>query len=197
MAAAASNFSGQVPGNNRGKSRYRGRRGNNEGMIRLRKDGRWEARVSVPGEKRKCFYGHRREDVARQVSVALRDLQKGIGPIRDERLTVSRFLQDWIARLDVRTNSYFYDEQMVRLHIVPRLGRIPLARLSPAHVRKCLDDLLESELSSTTVRHVYDVLHTALEYAVKSELVQRNVADAVKPPRRAEHEMQVLTSDQA
>jgi integrase len=183
MAVATSTFSGQVTGNSRGKTRYRGRRGNNEGMIRLRSDGRWEARVSVPGEKRKCFYGHKREDVARQVSVALRDLQKGIGPIRDERLTVSRFLQDWIAcvRLDVRTNSFFYDEQMVRLHIAPRLGRIPLARLSPAHVRKCLDDLLETELSSTTVRHVHDVLHTALEYAVDNELVQRNVADAVTP----------------
>jgi len=44
---------------------------------------------------------------------------------------------------------------------------------------------------------VYGVLHKALEDALRLGHVQRNVSDAVTPPRRADQEMQVLTSDQA
>jgi hypothetical protein len=42
---------------------------------------------------------------------------------------------------------------------------------------------LESGLSSTTVHHIHATLHAALESAVALDLVVRNVADRVTPPR--------------
>ena len=38
-----------------------GRRGNNEGTIRKRSDGRWEARITLEGGNTKCYYGKTRQ----------------------------------------------------------------------------------------------------------------------------------------
>ena len=65
-----------------------GKRGNNEGTITKRKDGRWEARVSLPDGKRKCYYGKTRQDVAWQLAQAQHDLGHGL-PIVGERQTVA------------------------------------------------------------------------------------------------------------
>jgi integrase len=54
-----------------------------------------------------------------------------------------------------------------------------------------------SGLSSTTVRHLHAVLHTALVQAVKHGLVARNVCDLVDPPRFASHERRTLTAEEA
>src|SRR5262245_14424320 len=48
-----------------------GRRGNNEGSIAKRGDGRWQGSVTVEGGKRKYFYGKTRQEVARRLSEAL------------------------------------------------------------------------------------------------------------------------------
>src|SRR5215469_4610562 len=181
------------------KPRRRGRRGHNEGTIYRRGDGRWEARISLPDGTRKSYYGRTREVVRKRLHEELSGLERGIIPTRDERLTVARYLADWLShvRPSIRHNTYLFDEQLIRLHILPSLGRNSLSKLTPAQVQRCLTELLNSELSPTTVRHVYGVLHKALEDALRLGHVQRNVSDAVTPPRRADQEMQVLTSDQA
>jgi hypothetical protein len=43
-----------------------GRRGNNEGSISKRDDGRWMSRITVEGGKRKYFYGDTRQEVAKK-----------------------------------------------------------------------------------------------------------------------------------
>jgi hypothetical protein len=41
------------------------KRGNNEGSIKLRGDGRYEARVTLPSGRRKSYYGKTRADIQR------------------------------------------------------------------------------------------------------------------------------------
>jgi hypothetical protein len=59
------------------------RRGNNEGNITKRTDGRWMARMSVGRDpktgklQRVTFYGKTRQDVADQLIKALHDKQQG------------------------------------------------------------------------------------------------------------------------
>jgi integrase len=52
------------------------RRANGEGSIYQRRDGRWCGVVSTPDGGRKTFYGRTRNEVARRLSAALRDLEK-------------------------------------------------------------------------------------------------------------------------
>jgi hypothetical protein len=54
------------------------RRDNNEGLIRKRVDGRWEARISLPDGKTKAFYAKTRAEVADRLATALYEPKHGI-----------------------------------------------------------------------------------------------------------------------
>ena len=66
------------------------RRGNGEGSVVKRGDGRWQARLTLDGSKPKYFYGKTRQEVARRLAEATRDRDKGL-PIVGERQTVGRY----------------------------------------------------------------------------------------------------------
>jgi hypothetical protein len=72
------------------------KRGNNEGSIYKRADGRWAAAVTLDSSgKRKTFYGSSRAEVAAKLAKALRDKQQGL-PASDDRLTVAAFVASWL-----------------------------------------------------------------------------------------------------
>ncbi len=71
------------------------RRGNGEGTIYRRKDGRWEAGYwrEVDGvKKRKSIYGKTRQEVATKLRAAQQQVAAGIVPPA-ERTTVANYLQ--------------------------------------------------------------------------------------------------------
>ncbi len=151
------------------------RRGHGEGSIYLRSDGRWAASISVEDGKRKTFYGKTRKEVQEQLKTALHQQQQGMlatGP----QQTMKQFLTQWLEdhKSSIRIRSYERYEEMVRLHIIPVLGRYQLQKLT-AHA----------------------VLHKALDDAVRLGVLARNVCDAVSPPRRAHFEIQPLSMEQS
>ena len=85
----------------------------------------------------------------------------------------------------------------------PRIGHVRLDRLTPRQVQDLETNLLlrgrhdGSGLSPNTVRYVHRILCRALNQAVKSELVQKNVASLVDPPRAPRYESRSLTFGQA
>ncbi|MGH2603508.1 MAG: hypothetical protein ACRDJ9_29505, partial [Dehalococcoidia bacterium] len=52
------------------------KRGHGEGTIGQRKDGRWEARITLPDGKRRAIYGKTRRQVADKLVAELRDVQR-------------------------------------------------------------------------------------------------------------------------
>jgi integrase len=88
-------------------------------------------------------------------------------------------------------------EHYARLHLMPTLGKISLARLTPQHVQRLYADKLASGKAPTSVNHMAGVLHHALNDAVRVNLIPRNVTELVDPPRVSEREMLVYPPDQA
>ncbi|HLY32474.1 MAG TPA: tyrosine-type recombinase/integrase [Ktedonobacterales bacterium] len=175
------------------------RRGHGEGSIRKRTDGRWEAQMSLGDGTRKSFYGKTRQEVARQLAAALRDLDKGLPIIRDERQTLATYLASWLdaitLNLDARTMESY--RQHVELHIIPTLGAIRISKLTPQQVQDLYAKKIADGLSTTTVRHIHATLHKALGGALRMGIVQRNVSDLVDPPRMRKLDMHVLSRDEA
>ena len=174
------------------------RRGNSEGSIYKRKDGRWAAAVSQPGAKRRTLYGKTRQEVAKKLTGALRDKESGL-PVVSERQTVEQFLNQWLdaAQPTVRHTTYVRYEEYVRLHINPIIGRLRLNRLTPQQIQNLYAKKLADGMSPTSVHHLHTVLHRALRQALRWGLTGRNVTEAVDPPRRAHFDHQPLTPDQA
>ena len=80
------------------------RRGNGEGTITRRKDGRWEARYTehTAGPKRKVLYGKTRQEVAKKLTKAMADRDRGV-TFDAENQTLGEFLARWID-ISVRDN---------------------------------------------------------------------------------------------
>ncbi len=179
-----------------------GKRGQNEGSIYKRPDGRWCAQVNlgyVNGKrKRKYLYGDTRAEVAKQMTTILRDVQQGI-PVATERLTVSTFLDRWLedsVKPSVRPSTYADYETTVRLHLKPVLGRIGLTRLTARDVQKMMNEAIHAGEPVATVRHTRLILSIALGRAMKWRLVAINAASLVEAPRTEHHEIQPLTPEQ-
>src|SRR5690349_10120151 len=97
-----------------------GKRGNNEGSIARRSDGLWEARITLPGGKRKSFYARTRQEVARKLAEAIRDKDKGL-PIATDRQAVEQYMWSWmeVMRAKIRPRTWKRYEQHLRVHILP------------------------------------------------------------------------------
>jgi integrase len=178
-----------------------GRRGNGEGTITRRKDGRWEARYYVPtvnGTKRKTIYGKTQAEVRDKLTRALSDRIDGI-VYDDENMTVEEYLDVWLkgsVYSSVRRSTYDRDSNLVNNHIKPILGGLKLKKLNSAHVQSFYRDRLDAGLSASTVLKMHDILRRGLAQATKWHLVPKNVADVVKPPKPVPKEMVALSADE-
>lgn len=175
------------------------KRGNGEGSIKQRAGGRWEARISLENGGRKSLYGTTRAQVASKLAAALRDRDRGLPILGDERQTVGQFLTQWLAdvKAQLRPSSHRRYSDYVRVHLVPTLGKVSLAKLTPQHLQALYSRKLADGLSPTTVHGTHRMLHRALVDAERLGLVQRNVSEHVRPPRPNTKEMQTLTEEQA
>lgn len=175
-----------------------GRRANNEGSIYKRKDRRWAATISLGPGRRKSYYGRTREEVAHKLTAALKAREEGL-PLAPERQTLAAFLAQWLEAVKptLRPESFRRYEDLCRIHIIPELGSIRLARLTPQQVQAAYSRRLEAGLSGTSVQLLHGVIHKALDQAMRWGLVPRNVADLVTAPRRSTPEMRTLSPEEA
>src|SRR5262249_54948018 len=144
-------------------------------------------------------YGDTRKNVQVQLTAALRAQQQGL-PLASDRQTVGSFLEEWLAqshRSTVRAKTYATYRYIIHSHLIPGLGRSVLSKLTAKDVQAFLMAKLASGLSARTVHHCHAVLKTALEYAVRWDLVPRNVAKLVKSPHVKRTEMAPLEPEQA
>ncbi len=174
------------------------KRGNAEGSVYRRRDGRWVGSLTHEAGQRKYLYAATRREAARKLASALKARLDGL-PLVRERQTVAKYLEHWLetAKPTVRPRTFVRYEEYVRLHAIPELGRISLARLSPQHLQHLYANRLDAGLSPATVAHLHAVLHRALEQGARWGLVPRNVAKLVTPPRAERQEMSTLSPEQA
>lgn len=104
------------------------------------------------------------------------------------RLRTDSFLGQWLeaAKPTLRPRTWQRYEEIVRLHLVPSLGRLPLARLGPQDLQRCYAAATARGLSPRSVRCVHMVLHRALGQAERWRLITRSPAalvDALGAPR--------------
>jgi integrase len=163
------------------------------GSIQRRGDS-WSAIVDLPpdpatGKRRqKRVTAATKREVERKVAELLASYDKGY--VDAGRVTVREYLFHWLETTmpTIRPGTLRRYRELIRLHIVPSLGNVNLAKLTPADVQRLYADRL-AVLSPATVRCIHSVLHHALDDAVKWGLLVRNVCDAVETPRNQRKEM--------
>ena len=170
-----------------------------KGHIKQRSKGSWTLWVDLGRDpetgkrKQQTLTVHgTKKDAERELRKILTCIEGG-AYVKPTKLTLAEFLEEWL-RDYVRTNTAPRTaeryEEIVRVHLVPALGSLPVIALRPEHIQRYYTKALKSGrrdgkggLSALTVHKHHRVLYEALKYGVKHGILVRNVAEAVDPPR--------------
>jgi integrase len=102
-------------------------------------------------------------------------------PVVDPKITIATYGQRWLDQVEAlvqagerkpRTLEHYDD--MLRLHIEPQLGTIPVRELGRGDVKELLLTKLRSGLDASTVNIIYRTLRAMLSAAVDDEVIPAN-----------------------
>lgn len=173
----------------------------NAGSIRQRKDGRWEARLSVGVDfatgrpKRISRYAATREEAEE----LLRCMQNEAS-FDPDNLRLGTWLETWLTvymKNAIKQSTYISYETYIRRHFMPALGNLRLKELTPRLLQSFYNFKFQQEgLAPKTIVNINLCLHKALDQAQKEGLIPTNPASAINLPRGERPEIEVLTLDE-
>jgi integrase len=141
----------------------------------------------------------KRQDAERELVRFLNEIHSGT-LIDPSKVTVAQHLRAWLEvapGLSQKTVERYW--QLAEQQIIPHLGTIALQKLKPAHIQDWHGKLLRAggkggnPLSTRTIGHAHRVLHRALQLALDGEMLLRNVAGRISPPKVEAKEVEILT----
>lgn len=136
------------------------------------------------------FHGSRPE-AQKRLRQILTELDKGTFT-KPGKATVADYLQMWLVencKPNLSPHTVQLYSYICRFHVIPAIGMITLTELRPQHLQKLYSEKLTSGLSARTVQLCHVAIHKALKNAVRTNLLSRNVADAVDKPKIQRPEM--------
>jgi integrase len=180
------------------------RRGQGEGSVYQRKDGRYVGSFRLENGKRKYVYGETRTEAREKLRVAINAYKQGT-LVAGSNQTLKQFLEQWLQakRMELKDGTYRYYKTYVQTHIIPALGHLKLQRVNDAHLQSFYAALLEKKtrrgknLSPNTVRLIHCILSEAFDAAVRAKKLAANPCALVTPPRSSKKELRFLTAEQA
>ena len=171
------------------------------GHLKERSPGHWAIVIDISdpqtGKRRMKWHSFRGGKREAQKECARLIAQQGDGGyVEPAKITVAEFLARWLDYKKARLSPLSFERyrDLVRVNIAPTIGGIPLAKLQPIHLTDLYSKLLES-LSARSVTYVHRILKQALGEAVSWQMLSRNPADVVKPPKVERREMACLDSN--
>lgn len=178
------------------------RRAKGEGTIYRLKNGSFKVELvyrkadGSPGRRCATRRSHASAVAARDL--LLREIAQGIE--QSSTLTVRGFLTQWLETVGSEgkepgtvaayTNS-------ITNHLIPRLGGIVLAKLSPADVQGALSAMVKDKKGSRTREMAYIVLNTALRHALTMGMIAKNPCARVTKPRSDRKDIRPFTMEES
>jgi integrase len=156
---------------------------------------RYDVRLRTPdGRQYKRSFGTRREAETFQAR-ELADRSRGgwVDPTKSS-ITVAQWASEWLeSNPGKRPSSLARDEIILRLHIVPALGKRPLATISPPDVQRLVNTWTKTA-APRTVRRQYDVLRAVMRAAVEADRLVRSPCRGIKLPPRPALDRHIVTA---
>ncbi|MDX3695962.1 site-specific integrase [Streptomyces europaeiscabiei] len=163
------------------------RNANGEGSIYQRaSDKRWVGSVWVQttsGKPKRVYaYGRTRAEVHEKLTELKAKAAQGI-QTADKNWLLGDHLDRWLAAYIEpirKPTTYDLYESNIRRYLKPDLGHIPLKKLSVSSLQQYLNQQRANGKSARKVQTLREILSSALTWAMKEELIARNVATLVE-----------------
>ena len=167
------------------------------GHIRERSPGHFaivlDVRDPETGKRKRKWHSFRGTKREAQIECArLISAIQGGTYLEPSKTTVAAYLDHWLGHIKSQVSPRSYERycELVRKNIVPLLGAVHLSKLKPTQISAAYAKALingrrdgKGGLAPTTVLYMHRLIKQALGQAVRWELLSRNVADAVDPPK--------------
>jgi integrase len=160
--------------------------------------GRYKARLAIPaqGTRNKTF--DRRIDAEKWLTAHQGRIDRG--DWIDPQIAATPFgvwAADWVAsRSHLKPKTFEGYKSLLRVHLVPRFGSMPLQRIDPGAVDKWVQDLSLSGQSASRIRQAHQLLSMILKAAVRARMISFNAAEGTPLPRILPRQPRFLTSEQ-
>lgn len=173
-----------------------------EGSIDQRGKDLWRLRYRVNGKQFTDYVHGTVTEARRELRRRLKAGDDG-AHVAPDKITVAKWIEEWLAGLQVGARTAERYAQLMRIHVIPHLGEFRLQRLTANDVKACYKKLTgkisprtRRHISPRTRHHVHVVLGTCLREAVRTELLSRNPLDNARAPTVPdEEEVEALGSD--
>jgi integrase len=162
---------------------------NGAGSVIQRKDGWWMARFTAPDPEtgksvRKSLYGRTEQEARATLIKALNDREEGrLVLTRGRALSLERWVERWLASRQRRPSTMKTDREVLELHVLPALGKVPLRDLRPGHIRGLMNARRAAGASPRSCNKIREVVRKVLN-AVNREhpgYLPFNAAELVEP----------------
>lgn len=171
------------------------RRGNGEGSVYWNAErDRWVAEILTPDGKRPRRFARTKAEAIDRLQELQDQIAKGVSPQRS--LSVAAFTTSWLesVRGTVKDSTFDHYNSLIKTHVLPRIGKQPIQSIQPTHLAQLYKTCREAGSSASTVRHVHKVLRMTLQRAFEWGYLSRNPTEFVKPPRKTQRDIVVLTA---
>lgn len=180
------------------------KRANGEGHVYQKKNGDWEAMLTIGFNKKgkqrwKYFTGKTKQEALARMRKYQAEKERG-DYIEPTKMTVEAFLDYWYnnhSANKVKDTTRADDESIIRNHLKPYFGKIRLSTLKSHQIQEAYKEMEEkSGLSAKTVRNIHAVFSRALKQACKEGLIFRSPLDSITLPRVSKTPIEILTSEE-
>ena len=191
------------------------KRKSGDGTVRLRKDGRWEGRVVIGYDdkglpKTKNVLAKTKMECEKK----LKELKASVDKPAPSKARADMPFGDWMdlwletyCKPNFRMGTVQSYEGFIRLYLRPKLGHIPLNKLTTNDIQQCYTWMKTdgrsakreergNGLSDNVLQSCHSVCRKILDQAVAEHLIHSNPADNCKLPTVHRREMQVLNREE-
>ena len=186
-----------------------------DGMVRRRKDGRWEGRIVI-GHKNngspifRYVSAKIQKELLKKLHQSMEEYQ-GVDLSEESKMPLSQWLDRWLeeyAAPSVRPSTLEGYRGYINRNIKPYLGNKPVGKITADDVRKLYRELQRNgrqeyhpehghKLSGGTIRRrIHGVFHEAMDAAVRENLIARNPTEGITLPKKKSAPKQILNDAQ-
>jgi integrase len=181
------------------------KRGNGEGSLRKRPDGRWEGRYTAGRDARtgrlvtRSVYAWKRAECKAKLDAAI-EASQGVSIYASDKLTVAEWLQVYLWQIKrERVKPTTFDDYVTNTegYIMPSsLASMKMNTVRRFHVQAFVDELTSAEATPFVVRNVYGVLRNAFREAERKGIIPISYANGAELPARKPKPMAIFTQAQ-
>ncbi len=153
------------------------------GSVRQRRDGRWEW-AAPPSLGRKSIYGKSRREVLDKARAWMASKPEAPRTAKAEDRNLAEVVDAFLTAAEdrIRPATLAQYRSLLRTHIVPRRGQLPIARVKREHIEALYAELKDRGASMRTMQAVHIAFRQVTAFAVERRWIDADPMAGLRRP---------------